>query len=1121
MEKIEKKQQRENSKDDLERRREEKRQWMVIRYSILAIILVIIFMPMISATEFDNIKFFDDKIRDYGKVTIRDWFGILSLAELELKVNTDICGSSCSMEMEIIMYQDGVLIDEVRFITLQGDGGRIEQPIKKYQFYIKTGEEEYDVDDYGYVEKQTLGNGTKVIEYIKIGTHKETRYLWEEYNLGEEVEEGNYYVRLQGNKEPKEIIDWQITSQGKLIDDWALWIGGDAPIAYFDFDKGDGIDVPNLVDATENLTTDGTWTETGIINNASEYDGTQHATIDSISLIPEGNENFTVSAWVNSDTWDDGNERAIVKWGTSNPGELMLLQYTSDGNGGIGVAFFGDDHNFPTVDLSGSWHHLVIVVGFENITFWLDGVSNGSQSTGTRAIDAAQNFSIGRFNPGSTRFFDGEIDEVGIWNRTLTSIEISDLYNNGLGLSFGEDAFKVILNSPIDNFISPINQVTFNCSAITGAGKTIRNISLWDNRTGTWVLNETEDFTVGGGLKNISIFIKNIADGTLDWTCRAFDSSGNSDSAWGNNRTLTIDTGAPLLSITVPTGKVHYGRQDFNISLNWTVIDASLDSCWYTYNNTNTTVVCLDLNTSVILQVDKQNITFFANDTVDNVASEFIEWEYLVFEISRVFNSTTIETSIESLELTVEVLSGFNIQQAQLIYNNTVFSGSNVVSIGAGIFNISNSITIPQGNSGFSAHNNTWFYNITIANDVFGNTTFFDTDFSKQQVNELSFGFCDQAGLDIAMLNFTYLNELTGIELNSSANRTTFQATFLIGLNADNLIKTISFNNISVNSSRYNFCTEDDTNRFVTNMQLFYTAEAFTEKNYFLNLAPLTNITNEINLFLIRDNVGIEFFIDVEQNLFPLTSAVISISKFFVGEGVFKTVEIDTTDGNGEITAFLDLNKDYRFTITKDGELLAILEKRAICDAAPCELTLSITDATPDIYSGFSDIFASQVLYNLSFDSVTKVVDFEFIDLTGLATSFRMDITKGSPNGTGKLLSTQRLFTSSGSLTFDASNESGDLTAKIFITRSPDQLIDFITFIISEVTEVLGILGLFVAFLIIITIIFGFAFSPPMLIMSIPLSLTLVKLMGIISLSNGALVVIYLLAIVATTFMSR
>src|SRR6202035_2479657 len=42
----------------------------------------------------------------------------------------------------------------------------------------------------------------------------------------------------------------------------------------------------------------------------------------------------------------------------------------------------------------------------------------------------------GKYNGSYQAYFDGDIDEVSIWNRALTSTEVSDLYNSGGGLQY-------------------------------------------------------------------------------------------------------------------------------------------------------------------------------------------------------------------------------------------------------------------------------------------------------------------------------------------------------------------------------------------------------------------------------------------------------------------------------------------------------------------------------------------------------------------------------------------------------------------------------------------------------------------------------------------------------------
>jgi len=56
----------------------------------------------------------------------------------------------------------------------------------------------------------------------------------------------------------------------------------------------------------------------------------------------------------------------------------------------------------------------------------------------TSIQDSAGNFTLGAIYSGGTPegFFDGMIDEVGVWSRLLTSDEVTTLYNAGAGLSY-------------------------------------------------------------------------------------------------------------------------------------------------------------------------------------------------------------------------------------------------------------------------------------------------------------------------------------------------------------------------------------------------------------------------------------------------------------------------------------------------------------------------------------------------------------------------------------------------------------------------------------------------------------------------------------------------------------
>jgi hypothetical protein len=65
-------------------------------------------------------------------------------------------------------------------------------------------------------------------------------------------------------------------------------------------------------------------------------------------------------------------------------------------------------------------------------------VNNGTADTLAKTIDppnTGQPFEIGRFT-GGLNYWDGDIDEMGVWKRVLNSTELTALYNGGAGLPY-------------------------------------------------------------------------------------------------------------------------------------------------------------------------------------------------------------------------------------------------------------------------------------------------------------------------------------------------------------------------------------------------------------------------------------------------------------------------------------------------------------------------------------------------------------------------------------------------------------------------------------------------------------------------------------------------------------
>lgn len=90
----------------------------------------------------------------------------------------------------------------------------------------------------------------------------------------------------------------------------------------------------------------------------------------------------------------------------------------------------------------GQWHHVAVVLDNDgtpntnDVQIFIDGIVESSYSTSAVAINTqpAQNVQIGIFNYIDTtdRYFIGQIDDVRIYDRALSYIEVAALAEPGL-----------------------------------------------------------------------------------------------------------------------------------------------------------------------------------------------------------------------------------------------------------------------------------------------------------------------------------------------------------------------------------------------------------------------------------------------------------------------------------------------------------------------------------------------------------------------------------------------------------------------------------------------------------------------------------------------------------------
>jgi len=161
----------------------------------------------------------------------------------------------------------------------------------------------------------------------------------------------------------------------------------------------------------------------GRFGGGYEFDGVDdYIGLPSIDL---NGESFSISAWVRPDVGSEDLQVYFGAHGESLDGESLHLRINPDG--GIRFGFYEYDLSSEAgvVDF-GVWQNVVVVHDAVGDFSWIyvDGVevASGAQED---FVGEDPVVSIGNWRgSGGSQFFDGGIDEVGVWDRVLSASEV-------------------------------------------------------------------------------------------------------------------------------------------------------------------------------------------------------------------------------------------------------------------------------------------------------------------------------------------------------------------------------------------------------------------------------------------------------------------------------------------------------------------------------------------------------------------------------------------------------------------------------------------------------------------------------------------------------------------------
>ncbi len=176
-------------------------------------------------------------------------------------------------------------------------------------------------------------------------------------------------------------------------------------------------------------------TPSGYLDGAYTFDGIDDyiEVLDDATLNPT--EELTVTAWINADEWADNYwEGTIVgkdDWSTGSEGYVLRTGDSGSLSFVVGnyTAWPGETAVSPGVMSTGTWYHVAGTFNGTSVRVYINGVENGSEEFGSTAIDPSSvNLNIGRCPTDTFRLFEGAIDEVMVFNRTLNGSEITLIY---------------------------------------------------------------------------------------------------------------------------------------------------------------------------------------------------------------------------------------------------------------------------------------------------------------------------------------------------------------------------------------------------------------------------------------------------------------------------------------------------------------------------------------------------------------------------------------------------------------------------------------------------------------------------------------------------------------------
>jgi hypothetical protein len=302
------------------------------------------------------------------------------------------------------------------------------------------------------------------------------------------------------------------------------------------------------------LTTD----RNGTPNAAYQFNGTsQYLVNNNLSHLFSEAGSFSVSIWINKTSTATGS--AIMSGNSTGGPFIWIIQGNATnmmlGTNKQGSAWFWAQTPFTL----SNWDHYVGVYATNDMFLYKNGVLLATNTyTHTGATTAVEPLYVGRGAGGT--YLGGKTDDIGIWDRGLTSQEILDLYNASCG--------SLVTVQPLSQNLYIGNSTTFNTQA-TGA------TYQWQQLVGTTYQNIVNGGQYVGATTNaLAVLSVTMANNNAQYRCRVsvgacYDTSAAATlTVCGQitiqpaNQTVNITTAGKMIARSNDAGATYQWQHD-------------------------------------------------------------------------------------------------------------------------------------------------------------------------------------------------------------------------------------------------------------------------------------------------------------------------------------------------------------------------------------------------------------------------------------------------------------------------------------------------------------------------------------------------------------------------------